>query len=550
MAGQTFPFMDCEALGDFFDGLGPATVQDVCWPGSATLTDIQLVACRNLQNGGADFDLDLCCRRPGPPDLAIETRPGGEFFFGEPGTYVLEVGNAASLPAGGATTGPIEVVDQLPLLFRPIPASGSFSVPGWECQVAAQEIRCTYNGVPLAPGAKAPPITLQVLPVASREPVSVPNCATVRHEPDSNAANDRACHLAPVSFAPDLVLEKVLRRTHYELTVTNLIESSNTGAIELTDILPSHLVFDHFEGSPGWTCIPGPVAPTGQSVRCTHPGPLAGRASLVLKIYFTGSADAGKRNCARVDTDHEANLTNNTACACPDPADPRVHYRSHDPAQCRRIACTLDQRVFDNACGCGCIDQPPPVLDPDFPWRLRISAGSARSRGVALRREGSESLVVETRESLSAGSQFHLGLERRLGRNLGLEIGYLHADAEHELEVRTTQGTQVGSSRTSTPADFRAATATLAVHLAPAPYVDVYGGLLLAAIDFTGSGSGTTELAGGVALGASLGVDWTPGGARWSLGFRSLYLPVEAGSADPAFDVEWLSVGLAVGYRF
>jgi hypothetical protein len=58
------------------------------------------------------------------------------------------------------------------------------------------------------------------------------------------------------------------------------------------------------------------------------------------------------------------------AAACPDPADPTVHYVSTDPAQCAAatIRCSDTQTFFDGACGCGCIDAPtstcPDPADP------------------------------------------------------------------------------------------------------------------------------------------------------------------------------------------
>jgi hypothetical protein len=59
---------------------------------------------------------------------------------------------------------------------------------------------------------------------------------------------------------------------------------------------------------------------------------------------------------------------------CPDPTDPRVHYRSADPSMCIGVTldCTTEQNGFQNACGCGCIDKGDPMCpapdNPDVTW--------------------------------------------------------------------------------------------------------------------------------------------------------------------------------------
>lgn len=61
------------------------------------------------------------------------------------------------------------------------------------------------------------------------------------------------------------------------------------------------------------------------------------------------------------------------APTCPDPADPSVHYvadSDENPDVCLLIdfACDADQTPFDDACGCGCIDDDPMECpDPDDP---------------------------------------------------------------------------------------------------------------------------------------------------------------------------------------
>lgn len=74
---------------------------------------------------------------------------------------------------------------------------------------------------------------------------------------------------------------------------------------------------------------------------------------------------------------------------CPDSTDPRVHYISEDPAACDQtdcggpetdcIPCSVDQEYFSNECGCGCIDLPaqPVCPDPNDPGVHYISEDPA-----------------------------------------------------------------------------------------------------------------------------------------------------------------------------
>jgi hypothetical protein len=55
------------------------------------------------------------------------------------------------------------------------------------------------------------------------------------------------------------------------------------------------------------------------------------------------------------------------AAMCPDPNDPKVHYVSQVPEECRlvRFVCADGQSMFsDPVCGCGCIDDARPVCGP------------------------------------------------------------------------------------------------------------------------------------------------------------------------------------------
>ena len=75
-------------------------------------------------------------------------------------------------------------------------------------------------------------------------------------------------------------------------------------------------------------------------------------------------------------------FTNECGCGCidgepepepdarPDPNDPTVHYildSDQDPSVCYPIlfGCDIDQGLFSNECGCGCIDLDPSSACPD-----------------------------------------------------------------------------------------------------------------------------------------------------------------------------------------
>jgi hypothetical protein len=56
-----------------------------------------------------------------------------------------------------------------------------------------------------------------------------------------------------------------------------------------------------------------------------------------------------------------------SSTACPDPKDPKVHYVSDQVSTCAAalFSCSQTQTTFNDACGCGCIDQPAVSACPD-----------------------------------------------------------------------------------------------------------------------------------------------------------------------------------------
>jgi uncharacterized repeat protein (TIGR01451 family) len=100
----------------------------------------------------------------------------------------------------------------------------------------------------------------------------------------------------------------------YNLTIANPGAASASGTVTVTDILPPGLAFLSAAGS-GFTC-----AASGQTVSCTHPGPVEPDDSMKIAIAVNVRPDAvpGVTNMATVSNDNDRNACNNAA------ADPTV----------------------------------------------------------------------------------------------------------------------------------------------------------------------------------------------------------------------------------
>jgi uncharacterized repeat protein (TIGR01451 family) len=117
----------------------------------------------------------------GSADLTI-TATSGTFQSGSDGTYKLKVTNVGN----GAATGPITVVDALPVGITLSKASGS----GWRCSNLLSIVVCTTGT--LAPGATAPTLSIDVR-VRAKAGAVVTNIAAVgRNVADPTPANNIA----------------------------------------------------------------------------------------------------------------------------------------------------------------------------------------------------------------------------------------------------------------------------------------------------------------------------------------------------------------------
>lgn len=294
---------------------------------NSTITDLNGFYWQDKNEIG---DVEIACPDPEAehPDLTVSKSHLDTLIFGQSGVYSITVTNVGS----GPTTGPIIVTDQLPPGITYSGVSGA----GWSCvagavTAAGQTVTCAHSG-PLAPGGS---LTFN-LNVTVGTPNDFPNgsqvknCADVDTEGDLNPQNDDDCDETTVTDAPkppDLVIDKVhIGDFHYgqsgvySITVKNQGSGPTTGPIVVTDQLPPGVTYSGVSGA-GWSCVAGPITATGQTVTCTHAGPLAagGSLSFALTVNVGTAADIPGdidqvRNCVEVDTEGDNKPNNNSDC--------------------------------------------------------------------------------------------------------------------------------------------------------------------------------------------------------------------------------------------
>jgi uncharacterized repeat protein (TIGR01451 family) len=243
-------------------------------------------------------------------DLEATKSSDATFTEGVPGTYTITVRNVGD----GATTSPVVVRDSLPdgLTFQ----SGSSVVGAWTFAAVGPVVTATHAAT-LAPGDSAT-LNLMVMPGPSAVP-SVDNRATVSGGGQVNLANDTTSLVTtPVAGTPDLTVAKTSGALTYgspgtyTVTVTNVGAAATSGAIIVTDTLPSGLTFLSGNGS-DWSFTPS----DGNSVvTATYTGAplsaLGGTTELTLLVNVLSTASS-VTNTVRVAGGGEINTTNNVA---------------------------------------------------------------------------------------------------------------------------------------------------------------------------------------------------------------------------------------------
>ncbi len=237
-------------------------------------------------------------------DLTIDKAHTGSFTRGQTGTYTITVRNAGA----GITAGSITVIDTLPTGLT----ATAFAGIGWTC-ATLPTLSCTRNEA-IAAGASAPPLTLTVN-VATNAPATVTNTAAVSGGGDVNLANNSDADPTIIGGEPDLTIEK----THtgnftrgqtgtYAITVRNAGAVATSGAITVTDTLPTGLTATAFAGT-GWSCTLSPLSCT----RSDSIGAGASASPLTLTVTVAATAPASVSNTATVSGGGESNTTNNSA---------------------------------------------------------------------------------------------------------------------------------------------------------------------------------------------------------------------------------------------
>ncbi len=250
--------------------------------------------------------------QPGP-DLTIAKEPQGDFVYGRQGRYVLRVTNR---PDAGAALDPIRVTDTAPDRLRPIPASGSFTRPGWDCTVDGQTVACVSTGPALAPGQSAPPLELVFDLLPERFPEFTPNCARAETPGDVGPANDEACHVPILEARPDLSLSKQCfaqegRLLQCALTVKNIGIATADDGIIVVDSIPEGLTLSPRSPGSRWSCS----VETPGEVRCAYGTSLSRDTEAQrLALTFTGTVEPGVLNCARAETPGDPDPDNDRAC--------------------------------------------------------------------------------------------------------------------------------------------------------------------------------------------------------------------------------------------
>jgi uncharacterized repeat protein (TIGR01451 family) len=217
----------------------------------------------------------------GVPDLTIVKSHVGNFTQGQVGaTYSITATNSGT----AATSGTVTVVDTLPSGLTAITISGT----GWSCVLGT--LTCTRNDA-LAVGASYPAITLTVN-VSQTAPASVTNSVTVSGGGQNNTGNDSASDPTTINGVADVRIAKshsgnftVGVNGAYALTASNSGTGSTSGALTVTDNLPTGLTVASIPTGTGWNCSTTVVG--SSTATCTSSTVIAGGATSPNPITLT-----------------------------------------------------------------------------------------------------------------------------------------------------------------------------------------------------------------------------------------------------------------------
>ncbi len=238
-------------------------------------------------------------------DLSIVKTATSPFVVGQSATYQLAVSNVGAATTTGTTT----VTDILPASLTFVSATGT----GWSCGAVANTVTCT-TPAGIAP-ATTSNITITVTVLAAAVP-SVANTGSVQTPGDGNPGNDQSTINTPVT-AVDVAIAKshsaafqAGQNGTYTITVSNVGTAATTGALTVTDNLPTGLTYVSATGT-GWSC-----SAAGALVTCTNATTLGVGATappITLTVAVGSAAVPSVTNVATVATPGDVVPGNNTA---------------------------------------------------------------------------------------------------------------------------------------------------------------------------------------------------------------------------------------------
>jgi uncharacterized repeat protein (TIGR01451 family) len=290
----------------------------------ATITFIAAGTCTVAANqaGNANYNAATQATQTftviGGIDVTINKSHTGTFTVGSPASYTLVVTNGGGAPT---TNAPLTVTDVLPagLSFVSTQVQGNSN---WTCGFvsATQTVTCTRT-TPIAAGAVAPTITLNVTPTAAAVP-TVTNTASVSGggEPAANNGNNSDSDPTNVVADVDLTIDKSHTGNFtegvngtYSLTVSNAGGTvTSTVDVTVTDVLPAGLGFVSGTGT-GWTnCT---FATTTRTVTCVRPranaiAPRTAAPAITLTVSVAAAAVPTVTNTASVAGGNEPTANN------------------------------------------------------------------------------------------------------------------------------------------------------------------------------------------------------------------------------------------------
>jgi uncharacterized repeat protein (TIGR01451 family) len=262
---------------------------------AASVTNTATVSGGGETNTGNDNANDPTTINPLlTPDLTVTKTHSGNFTQGQTGaTYAITASNIGT----GPTSGTVTVTDTLPSGLTATAISGT----GWSCTLGT--LTCTRSDA-LAAGSSYPAITLTVN-VANNAAASVTNSVSISGGGETNTGNDTAKDATTIT--PLLSPKLVIAKTHsgsftqgqtgatYNITVTNTGSGPTSGAVTVTDTLPTGLTGTAISGT-GWSC-------TLNTLSCTRSDALAPNAvypAIIVTVNVASNAAASLTNVAAV----------------------------------------------------------------------------------------------------------------------------------------------------------------------------------------------------------------------------------------------------------